>query len=64
MARSFFIMKKVIMHHQVKGGVDNVDKWIMEQGLSLADVQIVFTYNPRGSSYMVFYEVEVEDKKK
>lgn len=57
-------MKKVIMHHQVKGGVDNVDKWIMEQGLSLADVQIVFTYNPRGSSYMVFYEVEVEDKKK
>lgn len=57
-------MKKVIMHHQVTGGVENVDKWIMEQGLSLADVQIVFMYNPRGSRYMVFYEAEVDDKKK
>jgi hypothetical protein len=57
-------MQKVIMHHQVTGGVENVDKWIMEQGLSLSDVQIVFMYNPRGSRYMGFYEVEVEDKKK
>lgn len=54
--------KKIVMHTQIKGGVDNVDKFLNENELSLSQVQIVFNYNPRGSYYMVFYEVEVADK--
>ena len=62
MARSFFMMKKIVMHQQIKGGVGEVDKFLNSNGLSLSQVQIVFNYNPRGSNYMVFYEVEVAEK--
>ena len=54
-------MKTIVMHHQVSGGVDNVDKWLNENGLTLDKVQITFMYNPRGSKYMVFYEVAVDE---
>lgn len=56
------MMKKIVMHQQIKGGVGEVDKFLNENGLSLSQVQIVFNYNPRGSYYMVFYEVEVAEK--
>ena len=62
MAMRFLYDEKIVMHTQIKGGVDNVDKFLNENELSLSQVQIVFNYNPRGSYYMVFYEVEVADK--
>lgn len=53
---------KIIQHTRIKDLAD-VTKWLNENGVSLNEVQITYTYNPRGSHYVIFYETEVEDKK-
>jgi hypothetical protein len=52
---------KVVMHEQVKS-VGDVDAWLNANGKSLSEVQITYTYNPRGSKYTIFYEEEVDSK--
>ena len=53
---------KIVTHKQVPS-VGDVDKFLNENGMSLSDVKITYTYNPRGSKYTIFYEAEVPDKK-
>ena len=53
------MMKKIVMHQQIKGGVGEVDKFLNANGLSLSQVQIVFNYNPRGSNYMVLLKAVI-----
>jgi len=55
------------MHTEIKNvkpirSLPDVIKFLNENGFRLDDVQIVHTYNPRGSSYIIFYEADVEDK--
>ncbi len=49
----------IVRHEQVKS-VGDVDAWLNERGLSVKDVAITYTYNPRGSKYTIFYEENVE----
>lgn len=52
---------KAVTHIQVKS-VGDVDDYLNEHGLSLAEVNITYTYNPRGSKYTIFYPIEISDK--
>lgn len=55
-------MATVVLHEQVKS-VGDVDTWLNANGKRLSEVQITYTYNPRGSKYTIFYEEEVDEKK-
>lgn len=50
----------IVRHEQVKS-VGDVDAWLNERGLSVKDVAITYTYNPRGSKYTIFYEEIVDE---
>jgi hypothetical protein len=50
----------IVRHEQVKS-VGDVDAWLNERGLSVKDVAITYTYNPRGSKYTIFYEETVDE---
>ncbi len=52
---------RIVSHKQVSS-VGEVDKYLNENGMSLSDVQITYTYNPRGSKYTIFFETEVSDR--
>lgn len=51
----------IVKHVQLKS-VGDVDAWLNERNLTVKDVIVTYTYNPRGSKYTIFYDETVEEK--